>query len=380
MKKSSHLILFSEICCLLYSCGNKQNNNQQAAPPPVPVSVYQVETSNAKYHDEYPATVVAINQVELRPQVNGYVTGIFFKEGSKIIKGQKLYTIDQQQYQANYQAAVANLGVQETNLIKAQKDAERYRELDKHNAIAKQQVDYANAALEAAQKQVEAAKANVRSVQTGVRYATIYAPFNGTIGISQVKLGTAVNAGQTLLNTVSSDDPIAVDITVDQSNIHQFTSLLKNITSSSDSTFTISFSDKDIYPYPGKMDFIDRAVNAQTGTIKLRLLFPNKEHQLIPGMSCTARILNDAQNQIIIPFKAITEQLGEYFIFLVEGGNKVTQRKIKLGPRIGLNAIVMEGLKQGDVIVTEGVQKLREGSAVNTIKPEKNEEKSNKQY
>src|SRR5262249_9778576 len=152
------------------------------------------------------------HEVELRAQVNGYITGIHFKEGEQVKKGQKLYSIDQQQSEASYQQAQANLAVQEANLERAKKDVERYRELDKKDAIAKQQVDYAEAAYAAAQKQVDAAKAAVNAVQTNVRYTTIVAPFDGTIGISQVRLGASVTPGQTLLNTISSDNPMAADI------------------------------------------------------------------------------------------------------------------------------------------------------------------------
>jgi len=139
---------------LLASCGSKSAQQQQMMQPPpaVPVTVQTVTTGKATYYDQYPATVTALNQVELRPQVSGYITGIFFKDGNKVKKGQKLYSIDQQQYQANYQQALANVAVQQTNLVKAQKDADRYHELEKQDAIAKQQVDYADAALAAAQK------------------------------------------------------------------------------------------------------------------------------------------------------------------------------------------------------------------------------------
>jgi len=127
---------------LLASCGSKSAQQQQMMQPPpaVPVTVQTVTTGKATYYDQYPATVTALNQVELRPQVSGYITGIFFKDGNKVSKGQKLYSIDQQQYQANYQQALANVAVQQTNLVKAQKDADRYHELEKQDAIAKQQV------------------------------------------------------------------------------------------------------------------------------------------------------------------------------------------------------------------------------------------------
>src|SRR5574338_668967 len=172
----------------LVACGAKQQQHQ-GPPPAVQVTVDTVQTTNAVYYDEYPGTVTALNQTEIRAQVTGYITDIYFKDGQKVSKGQKLYSIDQQLYNANYQQALANLQVQQTNLEKVQKDADRYHELDKQDAIAKQQVDYADAALEAAKKQVEAAKAAVKAVQTNVRYTSIAAPFSGTIGISQVKLG-----------------------------------------------------------------------------------------------------------------------------------------------------------------------------------------------
>jgi len=204
------VILMAAGIMLLSACGAKNaNKQQQGPPPPVSVAVAKVEKTDAPFYDEYPATVTALNQIDLRPQVSGYITGLYFKDGDRVRKGQKLYSIDQQQYEANYQQAEANVQVQETNLLKAQKDADRYHMLDKQDAIAKQQVDYADASLEAAKKQLEAAKANMRAVQTSVRYTTIEAPFDGTIGISAVKLGGAVTAGQTILNTVSTDNPIA---------------------------------------------------------------------------------------------------------------------------------------------------------------------------
>ncbi len=350
------------LALFISSCADKG-----AAPAyqsgPVPVATQEVKLSQVSYFDEFPGTVVALNQVELRPQVNGYVTGIYFKDGDHVTKGQKLYTIDAQLYNANYQQAVANLEVQETNLDKAQKDADRYHQLEKNDAIAKQQVDYADAALAAAKKQVAAAKANVESVRTGVNYTTIVAPFNGTIGISQVKVQGAVNAGVTLLNTVSTDDPMAVDFAIDQKEIYHFTQL-QHVAKEGDSTFVLVFNGKDQYPFYGKINFLDRAVDPQTGTLKVRLEYPNKLNLLRAGMSCNVRVQNrNAEPQVFIPYKAVTEQLGDYFVYVVKG-DKVSQQKIVPGNHIGTNLIVKDGLKEHDVIVIEGVQKLREGSTV----------------
>jgi membrane fusion protein (multidrug efflux system) len=349
---------------ILAACGGKNQQQQaaQQAPPAVAVTTFQVEASNASYADLYPATVTALEQTEIRPQVNGYVTGIFFRDGARVSKGQKLYTIDQQAYEATYNQAQANLAVQEANLVKAQKDADRYRELDKHDAIAKQQVDNAEAALEAAKKTVDAARANVRAVQTNVRYTTLTAPFSGTIGISQVKVGTPVYAGQTILNTVSSNDPIAVDFPVDQREIYQFTKMQQAGSKAGDSTFKLQFGE-DIYPFAGKINLVDRAVDPQTGSIKVRVVFPNAKDMLKPGMTGTLLVHRTSADAVVIPYKAVTEQLGEFFVYVVNG-DKVSQTKVKLGQPLGANIIVKEGLKPGDVIVVQGVQNLREGSQI----------------
>lgn len=337
--------------------------------PPASITVQQIKTDAAVFYDEYPAIVRALNEVELRAQVNGYITGIYFTEGEKVRKGQKLYSIDQQQYEATFQQAQANVQVQEANLIKAQKDVERYRELSKADAIAKQQVDNAEANYEAAVKQVEAAKATVRSVQTNVRYTTITAPFDGTIGISLVRLGAAVSAGQTVLNTISSDNPIAADITVDQKEIFRFTQLQASVQKvKNDSTFTIAFGDQ-VYPQPGKISVIDRAVDAQTGTLRMRLTFPNPDNTLRSGMSGRLRVLNNgSQKAVIIPYKAVTEQLGEFFVYVVNG-DKVSQRKVTLGKQIAKNIIIREGLQEGETIAVEGVQNLREGASITIAQP-----------
>jgi membrane fusion protein, multidrug efflux system len=354
---------------LLASCGDKKAPPVQQAPPPVQVAVQEVTVADAVYYDEYPATVTALNQVELRPQVSGFITGVHFKDGARVRKGQLLYSIDAQLYSANYEQAVSNLRVQEANQNKAQKDADRYHELEKNDAVAKQLVDNADAALEVAKRQADAARANIQAVQTSVRYTRVYAPFDGVIGISAVKPGAAVSAGQTVLNTVSSDKELAVDFNLDQKEIFRFTSLMSQKQAPGDSTFTLAFG-ADIYPFPGKLYLIDRSVNPQTGTIKARLLFPNPKNLLIAGMTATVRVKNNASTQsILIPYKAITEQLGEYFVYVPNDSNKVSQRKVLPGKQIGTNIIIREGLQQGEKVVVQGVQNLREGSQISTTPP-----------
>lgn len=366
----SRLYTFSVLILLavtIFGCGQKgQPLGRQQGP--VAVTVTQTRFDYAPYYEEYPGTVRAVHEVELRPQVNGYITDIHFREGDKVRKGQKLYTIDQQQSQAAYNQALANLAVQEANLEKAAKDLDRYKALGEKDAIARQQIDYAESAYVSAKQQVEAARAAVQSVQTNVRYSIITAPFDGTIGISQVKIGAAVSPGQTLLNTISSDDPIYVEVAVSQSEVFRYTQMLAGKPAVTDSTFRLVIG-KARYDHSGKLAFIDRAVDPQTGTIRMRVEFPNPDHMLRPGMTARLQILtNGDKKSVTIPFKAVTEQLGEFFVYVSDGA-KVNQRRVKLGKQIGADIIVESGLTEGETVVVQGVQNLREGSAITASAP-----------
>jgi RND family efflux transporter MFP subunit len=366
MKKSTYWFATFIIPILLTACsGNK--GSDPSDPPPTQVTVSTVEYGNATYYDEYPATVTALNQVDLRAEVSGYITGIFFKDGQHAAKGLRLYAIDQQQYKAAYDQALANLDVAKANLAKAQEDADRYTELAKNDAVARQTLDHAMADLQSAQRQVAAAEANVKNVETNLRYSIIYAPFDGTVGISLVKLGSAVTAGQTLLNTISSDNPMGVDCAVDEKEIGRFVQLLKNNPNEQDSIFTMKLPDQSMYPPPGRLILLDRAVDPQTGTIRIRVIFPNPSNILKPGLTCDLRVkANSSTNSLLIPYRAVIEQMGEYFVYVVNG-NRVSQRRITLGRDINGMVLVKSGLRVGEQIVTDGVQKLRDNSLIAAV-------------
>lgn len=357
---------------LITSCGGSKAPEQKA-PPPTPVNIYQVKKETAVYYNQYPATVTPLNQVDLKAQVTGYITGIYFKDGQHVSKGQKLYDIDRQQYQANYDQAVANLNVARSSLDRSQQDADRYTALLKQDAVAKQIVDHALADLQSSKMQVAAAKANVTRVGTDLKYSVIYAPFDGTIGLSQVKMGTLVTANQTLLNTVSSDNPMAVDIAIDQKEISRFVQLQQHPAKVTDSVFTLVLPDNSVYPAIGSISLIDRSVDPQTATIKARLVFPNRNYQLRAGLSCNVRVKNNSSSALFIlaPYKAVVEQMGEYFVFVLGDSSKVKQQKVTLGNKIVDMVVVSDGLQEGDKIVIDGVQKLKDGAAVQIAPPNK---------
>ncbi len=377
MNKLLNLILCLGMATGLISC-NRAGSTGTYTSQAVPVNVYKVMERPVVYDESFPATVVALKQVELRGEVSGYITGIFFKEGDPVTKGQKLYEIDRTTYLANYDQAKSNVEIAKANLGKAQRDADRYTTLHKQQAIAEQTYDDAITALTNAKLQVLSANAALEKATSDLNYSVIKAPFDGTIGISQVRIGTLVTPGQTLLNTISSDDPMGIDFQVNSEEIGKFQHLADEKFNPADSTFRISMPDNSIYPYSGKISIIDRAFDPQTGTITIRLTFPNKERELKPGMSCNVLVYNHFQKpQLVIPYLSVSEMMGEYFVFLVNG-NKVTQTRVSLGQKVDADVIVDDGLKAGDIIVTDGIQKLHDGSVVQTGPDELSESKNPK--
>ena len=302
-------------CAGIFSCKKKE-------PPPVPPTSVNLDTVKARqvfYYDTYPATTQALSQVNIIPQVQGYITAIHFTEGSHVKKGQVLYEIDKRLYQAAYDAAVANVKVNLGNQNQAQQDQDRYTYLNQYHAVAKQQYDHAIVALQNSKNQVQGAKESVKTAQTNLSYAVIRAPFDGTIGFSQVKLGNMVSVGQTVLNTISTNNPMAIDFVVGEKQLAHFEQLERDKQHTIDSLFTIVLPDNTIYKYTGKLEVIDRAVDPQTGSIRVRLVFPNPQNDLKVGMSCVVRVHNqEATPKLLIPGKAIVEQMGEYFVFVAK--------------------------------------------------------------
>ncbi len=370
------LPLLSTCCLALFACQSKQPPTNSR----IPVNLYRAKTQNVQYYEQYPATTAALNQVNLLPQITGGVTGIFFKEGSTVKKGQKLYKIDTRIYQANQDAAIANLSIAQGNLIQAQQDADRYDYLNKNNAVAKQLYDHAIIALQNAKNAVKAAEDAVKTAKTNLNYALITAPFDGTIGFSQVKIGNVVTSGSTILNTISTDNPIAVDFLINEKLLPRFKQLKDARLHPTDSLFTLLLPNNSIYAHIGKISIIDRAVDPQTGSIRVRLVFENPNGYLKAGMSCVVRVHNqETSPQLVLPSKAIVEQMGEYFVYVAKNSTPnsakqkktkselvAVQKKVQLGQTIGPNVIIKDGITVGEQIVVDGVQSLHNGSEITT--------------
>jgi membrane fusion protein (multidrug efflux system) len=373
------------ICWAIFSCKQKQ------PPPPaaIPVNLMTVTAEKVIYYDKYPSTTVALSQVNLNAQVTGYVTGIFFTEGTHVHKGEKLYSLDERLYRSSVDQAKANLRVDSGIVQQTQQDEDRYVYLKKYNAIASQVVDHAVIIAKNAKDSLRAGQQQLKTAETNLSFANIYAPFDGTIGISQVRLGNLVTPGTTVLNTISTDDPMGVDFLVNEAQLAHFQDLQKNKQASIDSLFTIVLPNQAVYPYEGKISVIDRAVDPQTGAITIRLVFPNRQGALRAGMSTVVRVHNqESSPQIVVPSRGVVEQMGEYFVFIAkdtlsdgQGQDSTAKKrtdtietprlrafevKVQLGQTIGANVVVRSGIKEGDKIVIDGVQAIHEGSEITT--------------
>ncbi len=351
------------------ACGKKDDDKKNAPPPPTPVSVVTARTTDAVYYDQYPATVVALKSVELRSQVTGFITALNFQEGDLVPAGKVLYEIDKRQFESAYQQAVANLRGTQASAQNADVNQARYQRLLQQDAVARQLAENAVTSASTAGSQVAAAQAAVSIARTNLAFATIKAPFAGRIGISQVRLGTQVSAGTTVLNTISTENPIAVDFAVNETDIPRFLALQSQKGGVGDSTLRFVLPNGQPYKQPGKIQTIDRGVDPQTGTITVRVRFANPQRRLKDGLSGVLKVLNTKSgNRLVIPNKAIIEQMGENFVYVARG-DSAKQQKVQLGPRLRDEIVILNGIRNGDKIVTDGVQKLRDGGKIQISAP-----------
>ncbi|HUH75106.1 MAG TPA: efflux RND transporter periplasmic adaptor subunit [Chitinophagales bacterium] len=369
MNPIKYIVITTLSLATFVSC--KPKNEAQGMPPEriIPVNVTEVTTEMVSNSIHYPGTVVALNQTELRAEVNGYITNIYVNDGAVVGKGQKLYEIDRVRYQAARDQARASHQIALTNLDKVKRDLDRYITLDEKQAIAKQLVDYAQSDFNNAKAQVDAAKAVLVNAETNLARSVIYAPFSGTVGISQVRQGALVTSGVTLLNTISSTQPIAVDIMVSERDIQKFMDLQKNPNVIKDSIFSLQLPSGEMYDKFGKISTIDRAVDQNTGTITVRATFDNAKGALRVGMNTDLLVLNHSTTpQMVIPYKAVMEQLGETLVYTISDSNTAVANKVILGLKLGDKVVVSEGLSEGQKVITDGLINIRPNDKV-TINP-----------
>jgi membrane fusion protein (multidrug efflux system) len=342
------------------------------APPPPEVGVMRVEGKATPLSIDIVGDIRAFREVELRPRVSGIVEKQMFRPGQMVREGDPLFLIDTRSLDSSVADAQARLIESEASLQKARQDVERYKPLLVDDAIPRQTYEQAVSSEQQASALVESRKEGVNRARIDRSFAEVRAPVTGQIGLQQVEVGGLATANQTVLATVSTLDPVVVYFSLSEAEFlayaRKFQALRDQKVRAPDVPLELILSDGSVYDQKGRFDFADRAVNPQTGTLTLRAVFPNPQDLLRPGMTGRVRVVYEvAKDAIVIPQKAVTELLGRQFVSVVAADGKVEQRAVKTGDRIGDQWVIPDGLRAGETIVVEGVQKARAGSVVKAV-------------
>lgn len=359
------LILMSVV---LLNCSQKQ----AVKIPPQEVKVVEVIQDSVVANLDYVAQVYGYQDISIRARVAGFLEEIHFNEGLPVKKGQLLYTIDDQPFQAEVAAMQSKLSEAKSVFAKAQSDLNRYKPLAESNAVSQADLDAAQVQFEAAEAQVQAAEANLEMSKIKLGYTKVYSPIDGIIGKSLAEIGELV--GQmplVVLNTVSKMDKIHVEFFLPE---NQYLQIVQNIEDPArmfqkrdrnvEKKLELILADGSIHDHKGFATFIDRGVDSNTGTILIQTQFDNPERLIRPGQFANIRIPITFDDALIIPQRCVKELQGQYSVFVVGDDKVVENRQIVAGIKIGDLWVIQDGLKVGEKVIIDGIQKVRNGVPV----------------
>ncbi len=339
------------------------------APPAAAVTVVSLQPENVVLTRDLPGRTTPYLVAEVRPQVTGIVRDQLFAEGSLVEAGQPLYQLDDATYRAEYNSAKAALTRAQVALETARTNEKRANELTKTGAISKQDAENALARLHQAEADVGVARAQLASAEVVLNYARISAPISGRIGKSSVTKGALVTANQdSPLATIQQLDPIYVDLTQSATELLELRREMAagTVTETSDVPVAILLEDGSRYPHDGKMKFTDIAVDETTGSFALRIVVPNPDNMLLPGMYLRASVSNGVrENALLVPQQGITrDPKGGANAMVVTPDGTAESRAVQVSRTIGNKWLVESGLHAGDRVIIEGLQKIRPGAPV----------------
>jgi membrane fusion protein, multidrug efflux system len=345
-------------------------------PPPPEVQVAEVTQNDVPIYIELVGATLGSEDVEIRARVEGYLVSMDFTEGTFVRKGQLLYKIDPQPFEAALSEAKANLSRARALLDKTKNDVARLTPLAKDRAVSQQELDNALSAREAAEAQVQGLDARVDKAKLDLAYTTINSPVDGLIGTTQKKVGSLVSGGETLLNTVSQIDPIYFRCAIAEA---EYLRLARRRGASERSPqkkadVELILADGSVHPHKGRLESVERAVDPTTGTLTGQFSFPNPEKILRPNQYGRARFVTELkQDAVVLPQRAVQEIQGLYSVMVVKSDSTVEQRMVKAGERVGNVWVIESGVKRGEKVIVEGIQQVKPGVQVNA-KPEKPKE------
>ncbi len=356
--------------------GAKGSGTQSAAPAAPPATTVKVQTlkaQNVPIFNDYVGRTDSSSNVQIPARVEGYLLQINFQEGSVVKENDLLFVIDPSEYQQKVNGMQADVERNQALLIQAQKDQLRYGALVKQGAISQDEYDQKVTSQRQLQAQVDQAKAALADAKIKLGYTKVYSPLTGRIGKSNYKVGAFVGRGtDTVLAEVSSLDKAYVNFSVSEKEYLIFAKRKEELKSQGQEMkpvpVTLVLADNSIYPQQGFVDMADRAVDPSTGTLGVRAEFPNPDGMIKPGMFAKVRIkFADLPDAVTVPQAAVVDVQGMKSVFVVGPDNKVENRPITVGPNYETSVVVEKGLKAGETIVVDGVQKVRAGDVVNPV-------------
>ncbi|MEJ2625679.1 MAG: efflux RND transporter periplasmic adaptor subunit [Pseudolabrys sp.] len=368
---SRHALLPLAVAILLAGCGQQQQ--QAKAPPPPAVTVAKPVKKTVTDYDEYVGRFAAVNSVEVRARVSGYLDAVDFKDGQIVKKGALLFTIDKRTFKNALDQAQATLAQAKSNLAYAQSNLKRGQSLVKENTIAQQIFEQRVQAARNAQASVNSAEAEVRQAKLNLEFTELRAPIDGRIGARQVSPGNLVTGGTsgntTLLATIVSTDPVYFEFTFDEASFLRYKRMgtaSDDIASQRDGVpVSLKLMDEKTFDHKGHMDFVNNVIDKGTGTILGRAVFNNPHDLFTPGMFARVRVpASEPHEALLVPDAAIGSQQTQKYVLVVNDKDVATPRTVTLGQLEGSLRVINSGLKPDDHVIVNGLARVRPGQKV----------------
>jgi RND family efflux transporter MFP subunit len=358
----------SVMALALSGCARNEAAESRAAPPAPQVTVAAAVVRKITESEEFTGRFEAVERVEVRPRVSGYISSVNFKEGSEVQKGDVLFVIDPRPYQAERDKAAAGLAQARSQLALAKSERERAVKLIAQHALSQEEYDTRTAGSEQAQANVEAAKAALDAAALNLEFTKVTAPISGRISRALVTSGNFVTNGQTPLTTLVSLDPIYASFDGDEQGYLKFIKLAREAAGNpheARNPVQVGLANENGFPHQGVMVFVDNALDPTTGTIRSRALLDNHERQFTPGLFARIRLLGSAQHEaVLVNDSAVGTDQTVRYVLVVGKDNKVEYRPVQLGPVVDGLRVVQSGLGAGETIVVNGLQRVRPGAQV----------------
>ncbi len=355
---------------VLVACGS----GTPPPPPPPKVKVVHPVARDVTEWDEYTARLDAVDSVEVRPRVSGYLQSIYFQDGGLVKKGDMLFLIDPRPYEAALRRTQADAELAKSKLELARKNLARAADLLASHAISQEEADIRQSNAKQAEATLEEAQAAIDAAKLDVEFTRIVAPVSGRVGRKLVTEGNLINGGVgtqgTLLTTIVSLDPIYAYFEADERSVLKYTRLAASGQRPSSrehkNPVHVGLADEDGFPHEGAMDFVDNQLDRGTGTIVGRALLPNPDLSLLPGMFARLRLPGSGQYRaILLPDEAIASDQAQKYVFVIDADGTAQYRPVKIGPLIDGLRVVREGVAPEDRVVVAGIQRTRPGIKVN---------------